>query len=271
VRPAPPAYPDIRLSMFCPAYYDEHNIPRVVEGMLRAVREMGIGEYEIVIVEDGSPDRTAEVADELAARHERVRVIHHEHNMGYGAALRTGFLSATLDYVFYTDGDCQFDLQELKRFIALMPYADIVSGFRIEKQYSTWRKFTSFIYNLVLRILFDIHDRDVDCAFKLYPTDLFRRIDIESRDAFIDAEIAIKARLLGYTQIEVGVNHLPRVDGVSTGARPSVVLRTFREIYRFYKKYGAEVKHTEAARKADTLNRVKAENDDAHAPEPDPR
>jgi glycosyltransferase involved in cell wall biosynthesis len=209
-------------------------------------------------VEDGSPDRTGEVADELAARHERVRVIHHERNMGYGAALTTGFLNAKLDYVFYTDGDCQFDLNELKRFIALIPYADIISGFRIQKQYSTWRKFTSFIYNLVLRILFDIHDRDVDCAFKLYPTELFRRITIESRDAFIDAEIAIKARLLGYSQIEVGVNHLPRVDGVSTGARPSVILRTFREIWRFHRQYGAEVKRTEAARKAEMLHRVKA-------------
>jgi len=269
VRPQAPRYADIRLSLFCPAYYDEHNIPRVVDGMLRVVEELGIGEYEIVVVEDGSPDRTGAVADELAARHERVRVIHHERNMGYGAALKTGFLSAKYDYVFYTDGDCQFDLQELKRFIALMPYADIVSGFRIEKQYSTWRKFTSFVYNLVLRILFDIHDRDVDCAFKLYPTDLFRRITIESRDAFIDAEIAIKARLLGYTQIEVGVNHLPRVDGVSTGARPSVILRTFREIYRFYRQFGAEVKRTEAARKAEALNRARSAQ--AAVSDPDPR
>ncbi len=227
----------IRLSIFFPAYYDEHNIPKVVEGALRVVGEMGITEYEIIIVEDGSPDRTGEVADELAARHERVRVIHHETNQGYGAALRTGFLAAKYDYVFYTDGDNQFDLDELKKFVALAPYTDIVAGYRVKKQYSRYRRFTSWVYNMILRQLFDIQDRDVDCAFKLYPTELFRRIEIESRDAFIDAEIAIKARHLGYSATEIGVTHLPRTDGISTGARPSVIWRTIKEIRRFHRVY----------------------------------
>jgi len=177
----------------------------------------------------------------LAAEHECVRVIHHEKNLGYGAALCTGFLSATKEYVFYTDGDNQFDLDELKKFVALIPYTDMVAGFRVKKQYSNYRKFTSSVYNFVLRVLFDIHDRDVDCAFKLYPTELFRQIELESRDAFIDAEIAIKARLLGYRATEVGVEHLPRVDGISTGARPSVILRTIGEIYRSYRKYRRQI------------------------------
>ena len=231
----------VSLTLFFPAYYDEANIPKVVTAALRVVEELGIEDHEIIIVEDGSPDRTGEVADELAARHPTVRVIHHEKNRGYGAALRSGFLGATREFVFYTDGDHQFDLQELKKFVALIPYTDIVSGFRIKKQYSIYRKLTSFTYNLVLRMLFDIQDRDVDCAFKLYPTELFRKIEIESRDAFIDAEIAIKARLLGYRSTEVGVRHLPRVDGISTGARPSVILRTIGEIYRSYRKYHREI------------------------------
>ena len=133
----------IRLSIFFPAYYDELNIPKVVEGALKVVQDMGITEYEIIIVEDGSPDRTGEVADRLAAEHEHVRVIHHERNLGYGAALRTGFLAAGLDYVFYTDGDNQFDLEELKKFIAVCPYTDIVAGYRVKKQYSRYRRFTS--------------------------------------------------------------------------------------------------------------------------------
>jgi len=237
---SPPAARDgkpLSLSLFFPAYYDEHNIPKVVEAALRVVEELGIADYEVIIVEDGSPDRTGEVADELAARHRRVRVVHHPRNLGYGMALRTGFREAAKDYVFYTDGDNQFDLAELKKFVALLPYTDIVSGFRVKKQYSTYRKLTSFVYNLILRILFDITDRDVDCAFKLYPTELFRRMELTSRDAFIDAEIAIKARLLGYASTEVGVRHLPRMDGISTGARPSVIFRTLAEIYRYYRKY----------------------------------
>lgn len=225
------------LSVFFPAYYDEKNITKVTEGALKAIHEMGIETFEIIIVEDGSPDRTGEVADELAAKYPQVRVIHHERNMGYGAALRTGFMNARHDWVFYTDGDNQFDLQELKKFIALTPYTDIVAGFRINKQYSAWRKFTSSVYNLVLRLLFDIRDRDVDCAFKIYRRDLFDKIVIESKDAFIDAEIAIKARLLNYSSTEVGVTHLPRVDGVSTGARPSVILRTIREILGYHRRY----------------------------------
>ena len=231
----------ISLSIFFPAYYDEANIPKVVEGALRVVEDLGIQDYEITIVEDGSPDRTGEVADELAAKHPHVRVIHHEKNLGYGMALRTGFTTATKDYVFYTDGDNQFDLNELKKFVALIRYTDIVAGFRVSKQYSLYRKITSATYNLVLRLLFDIHDRDVDCAFKLYPTRLFQEITLESKDAFIDAEIAIKARLLGYRATEVGVTHLPRMDGVSTGARPSVIFRTFGEIYRSYRKYHGQI------------------------------
>lgn len=225
------------LSIFFPAYYDEGNIAKVTEGALAVVQELRIETFEITIVEDGSPDRTGEVADALAARHPNVRVIHHPRNLGYGAALKTGFTSARHEWVFYTDGDNQFDLQELKKFVALTPYTDIVAGFRINKQYSRYRKFTSWVYNLVLRVLFDIRDRDVDCAFKIYRRSLFDRIVIESQDAFIDAEIAIKARLLNYSSTEVGVTHLPRLDGVSTGARPSVIFRTMREIWSYWRRY----------------------------------
>jgi glycosyltransferase involved in cell wall biosynthesis len=198
---------------------------------------MGIKTFEIIIVEDGSPDRTGEVADQLAARHPEVRVIHHPVNRGYGAALKTGFQAARYDWVFYTDGDNQFDLQELKRFVDLTAYADMIVGFRVRKQYSAYRQFTSFCYNQLLRLMFDVRDRDVDCAFKIYRRELFDRIGIESRDAFIDAEIAIKARFLDYSSIEVGVTHLPRLDGISTGARPSVIFRTLGEIFRYHRRY----------------------------------
>ncbi len=237
-----------RLSVFFPAYHDEKNIRKTTENTLRAIRELGIRTFEIIIVEDGSPDRTGEVADELAREHPEVRVIHHPENRGYGAALKTGFESAKYDWVFYTDGDNQFDLQELKKLIALTEYSDMVFGFRIKKQYSSYRKLTSFCYNQLLRVLFDIRDRDVDCAFKIFRRDLFDKIAIESKDAFIDAEIAIKARLLDYTCTEIGVTHLPRVDGVSTGARPSVILRTLGEIFRYYARYRRSVADVKAGR-----------------------
>ena len=233
---------NISLSVFFPAYYDEGNIRKVVTKVISVLEELQLADYEVTIIEDGSPDKTAEVADELAKQYSKVHVIHHEKNMGYGATLREGFVSAKLDYVFYSDGDNQFDLDELKKFVALIPYTDIVSGFRKRKQYSNYRKFTSFVYNFILRILFDIDDRDVDCAFKLFPTRLFKEIKIESVEAFIDAEIMIKARLLNYSVTEVGVKHLPRLDGVSTGARPSVIFGTIGEIYQYYKIYKKQIK-----------------------------
>ncbi len=227
---------DITLSVFFPAYYDEKNIGKVVHQAVKVLEELQLKDYEITIIEDGSPDNTAQVADELAKQNEKVNVIHHKKNLGYGATLKEGFKTAKLDYVFYTDGDNQFDIEELKKFVALIPYSDIVVGYRKKKQYSTYRKLTSFIYNFVLRFYFDIDFVDIDCAFKLFKRDLFDRITIKTKDAFIDAEIMIQAKLLGYTSTEVGVKHLPRIDGISTAARPQIIIRTIKEIIHVQKR-----------------------------------
>ncbi len=231
----------ITLSVFFPAYFDEKNIDKVVSSAVQVLNELKLKDYEVIIIEDGSPDKTGEVADMLAIKYERVRVIHHKKNMGYGATLKDGFLSAKFEYVFYTDGDNQFDLQEVKKFIALIPYSDIIVGYRKHKQYSLYRKFTSLSYNYLLRLLFDIHYWDIDCAFKLFPTKLFKEISIDSVDAFIDAEIMLKAKQLGYSTTEIGVLHLPRLDGISTGARPSVIIKTIKEVLEYRKKHRSEV------------------------------
>jgi glycosyltransferase involved in cell wall biosynthesis len=228
---------DIALSVFVPAYHDEKNIDKVVHSAVTVLDGMQLKDYEITIIEDGSPDRTGEVADSLARQYAKVKVIHHETNMGYGATLCEGFISAKLDYVFYTDGDNQFDLNELRKFVAMIPFADIIVGYRKKKQYSTYRKVTSLIYNYILRWLFEIDYVDIDCAFKLFRRDLFDKITITTKDAFVDAEIMIKAYLLGYTSTEIGVRHLPRIDGMSTAARPSMVVKTIVDMYRFRKEY----------------------------------
>lgn len=238
--------PNISLSVFFPAYYDEMNIDKVVTKAVEVLESLKLKDYEVIIIEDGSPDKTGEVADKLAEQHEKVRVIHHKVNMGYGATLKDGFYNAKFEYVFYSDGDNQFNLEELKKFIVLLPYSDIVVGFRKQKEYSFFRKLTSLCYNYLLKALFDIRFWDIDCAFKLFKADLFKKIAIESKDAFIDAEIMIKAKLLGYTSTELGVEHYPRVDGISTGARPSVIFRTLREIYEFRKVYLKEMRKIKA-------------------------
>lgn len=232
---------DIRLSVFFPAYYDEKNIGKVVVKALEVLDELQLKDYEITIIEDGSPDKTAEAADWLVSQYPKVKVIHHETNKGYGATLWEGFTTAKFEYVFYTDGDNQFDLDELKKFVALIPFSDIVAGYRKKKQYSPYRKLTSFVYNHLLKFVFDVDFIDIDCAFKIIKTDLFRQIKVNTKDAFIDAEIMIRARLLGYTFTEVGVTHLPRVDGVSTAARPSIIFRTIKEIMDFRKEVKKEL------------------------------
>ncbi len=232
---------DIRLSVFFPAYYDEKNIDKVVHKAVRVLEELELKDYEVTIIEDGSPDKTGEVADKLASQYPKVKVIHHAQNKGYGATLWEGFTSAKFEYVFYTDGDNQFDLDELKKFAALIPFSDMVVGYRKKKQYSPYRKLTSFVYNLLLRYVYDIDYIDIDCAFKIIKTDLFKKIEVKTKDAFIDAEIMIRAGLLGYTFTELGVKHLPRVDGVSTAARPSIIFRTIREIFELKKELKPEI------------------------------
>ncbi len=226
------------LSVFFPAYNEQDNIGTLTETSVNVLEEIG-GEYEVMIVNDGSTDRTGEVAEELARRYPRVRVIHHERNLGYGAALKTGFTSAKNDYIFYTDGDRQFDVRELKKFVALVGLSDLVVGFRIRKRYTLYRNIASFIYNLVLQLLFHLRYRDVNCAFKLVPKSLVDRTGIEAVGFFVDAELLIKAQRLGYTATEVGVNHYHRVAGLTTVSSRSI-LGTIKEMIEFYLRMRAK-------------------------------
>lgn len=228
------------LSVFFPAYNDEGNIGKVTKTAVSVLESMGV-DYEVIIVHDGSPDGTGTVADELALLYPKVRVIHHAINLGYGAALKTGFTTARKEYVFYTDGDNQFDIEEMRKFVPLagLGLSDLVVGFRNRKQYSLYRKITSFTYNLLLQVLFDLPYRDVDCAFKLVPRSLVDRIAISSTDAFVDAEILIRARQLDYEVTEIGVTHRPRETGVS-GVKTGVILGTIKEMVKFYFQVRAE-------------------------------
>lgn len=228
------------ISVFFPAYNDEENIGKVAAAAVETLEEIG-APYEVIIVHDGSPDRTGQVADGLAERYANVRVIHHPRNLGYGAALNTGFTNAKNDYIFYTDGDNQFDVREMKKFVALLGLTDMVVGFRNRKRYSLYRKTASFTFNLLLQVLFSMSYRDVDCAFKLVPKSLIDKTDLSSAHGFIDAEILIKAQQLGYSVTEVGVTHRPREGGVS-GVKTKVILRTIWEMVGFYLKVRAEDK-----------------------------
>lgn len=219
------------ITIFFPCYNEEQNVERVAREALTVAREIS-GDFEIIIVNDGSRDRTGEIADHLARENPEIRVIHHGANQGYGAALQSGFKNATKELVFYTDGDGQFKLEEITRLLPLIEKYDIVSGCRINRRDSFMRKANAFMWGALVNALFKFKISDVDSAFKLYRRKIFDEITLESKGALIDTEVLAKARARGYTITEVGVSHYPRLAGEQTGARLSVILRAFKELFK---------------------------------------
>lgn len=233
---APPgAEGPVSISIFFPCYNEQDNVARVTEQAVAVAESLG-ADYEILIVDDGSSDATGRIADELAAARERVRVIHHERNLGYGAALQSGFKAATRELVFYTDGDGQFDIGEMPGLLPLMQEYDIVSGYRLNRRDGLVRVLGGWVWTRLNCLLFSLNVRDMDCAFKLYKRAIFDTIKMESTGALIDTEILARAAKKGYRITQKGVHHFPRTTGRQTGASPKVVLRALRELLRLRRR-----------------------------------
>jgi len=222
------------ISAVLPAFNEEENIETATTRMADVLRSLNLRDWEIIVVDDGSADRTAEIADRLAAADPaHIRVFHHAPNRGYAEALKTGFTNARHELVFYTDSDNQFDVRELSNLLLLVEDADIVCGFRIYRFDPLTRLVLSWGFNLLVRIVFRIKVRDIDCAFKLFRREVFDRVTIESKKFFVDAEILAKAKYYGYRMTEIGVRHYPRPAGRST-VRPSHIPSTLRELARIW-------------------------------------
>jgi glycosyltransferase involved in cell wall biosynthesis len=226
-----PVHPDLSVTVFFPCYNEEANVEQTTMAAIKACERL-IGDYEIIIVNDGSRDRTGEIADLLAARHPRVRAVHNRPNRGYGGALARGFTEATKDWVFYTDGDGQFDFEELEHVLPLLSQYDIVSCYRMQRSDAFLRKCNAWAWGGLVRALFHMKLRDIDCAFKVYPRRFLDRIELKSTGALIDTEMLAKATYLGYRIGQIGVHHYPRTAGQQTGANLRVILRAFKELFR---------------------------------------
>jgi glycosyltransferase involved in cell wall biosynthesis len=229
----------VSISVFFPCYNEQSNVTRVVEQAISVLEKIH-ADFEVIIVNDGSADATAKIADEIAARDSRVKVVHHPTNLGYGAALQSGFRTASKKLVFYTDGDGQFDLNEMPPLLPLINRYDIVSCYRLNRQDSLVRKINAWCWTRLVCLLFGMKMRDIDCAFKLYKREIFDNIKMISSGALIDTEILARAIRKGYSIVQTGVHHYPRTAGTQTGAKIKVILRAFKELFKLYNQIKCE-------------------------------
>lgn len=227
------------LSIFLPAYNEERNLETTVKNVVGAASK-NVSNWELIIVNDGSKDDTKKIAEVLSNEDKRIRVISHEVNKGYGASLKTGFYSSKYSWISFIDSDGQFDFGEIGRFIQKQKAtnADLVIGYYNKRKASVTKILTSKIWEIVVYLLFGLKVKDIDCGFKLISKKVIDKIPkLESeRGAFITSELLIKAKKEGFRFAEVGVTHYPRIGGEATGRKLGVIIQSFRDLFRLWKK-----------------------------------
>jgi glycosyltransferase involved in cell wall biosynthesis len=229
--PEPAHHTPVSISVFFPCYNEQDNVEHTVEQAIAILKKLN-ADFEAIIVDDGSSDATGQIADEVSRRDSSVKVVHHPTNLGYGAALQSGFKAATKELVFYTDGDGQFDINEMPPLLPLMKQYDIVSCFRLNRKDNLMRRFNGWAWTKLVCFLFNMKVRDIDCAFKLYKREIFDNIQMSSLGALISAEVLARAARKGYSITQRGVHHYPRTAGAQTGANLRVILRAFKELFK---------------------------------------
>lgn len=216
------------LTVVLPAHNEAKNLPIVVPEVLTTLPQF-CDEFEVIVIDDGSQDGTRQLLSSLVDDHPRLRVERHEVNRGYGAALATGFRASSCDFVMFMDSDQQFKIEDLALLSPFVGQFDIVAGFRKERSDPVHRRIFAEIFNVTVRILFGVHLRDIDCAFKIFRGDQIRSLELSAPGALINTEIQAKLRRIGATLEQVGVNHYPRVAGHATGGSFRVIVRAMRE------------------------------------------
>lgn len=224
------------ISVVLPAHNEEAVLAVTLDKCVNALSDIA-PDYEIIVVDDGSDDRTGAIADEYAAANPRIRVVHNRPQRGYGGALIAGFNAMTKPLAFFMDADGQFDIRDLA---LLLPQREqghrAVLGYRLHRQDSPLRKVNAWGWKLLVSTLFDLHVRDVDCAFKLYDTSLLRAVDVTAEGAMVNTEMLVKLTRMGVPFVQVPVRHYPRVHGHASGANLRVIFHAFRELFRLHSK-----------------------------------
>lgn len=229
----------LSLSVVLPAYNEEAIIATTVEKAIQALTQI-VADFEVLVVNDGSKDRTGEIVAAIAEQEPRVRLVTHQVNQGAGAALVSGFVQASKTYTFYMDSDGQFDIYDLNWLLPQLENYDGVFGYRLDRQDSWMRKVNAWGWNQLVRAIFNVQVRDIDCAFKVFRTDYFRQVALEARGAVLLTEVVYKFTRAGYDYTQIPVQHLPREAGNATGAKLSVIARAFKELFFYAAKWRKE-------------------------------
>jgi glycosyltransferase involved in cell wall biosynthesis len=221
------------LSVFFPCFNEEKNIALFVKQAEEILPKIA-DKYEILIVNDGSRDQTKAVAEKVASSNTHIKVINHDTNRGYGAALKSGFSASSHDWIFFTDGDLQFDLTELQTLLPFTKTNSVIIGYRKNRAEGFRRALNARLFKTFVDILFRLHVRDIDCAFKLIRRDALQNIGLVSDGAFISSELLYRLKKKGYKFKQIGVTHYSRQFGNPTGSNLRVILKALKETVTLY-------------------------------------
>ena len=221
------------VSVVLPAHNEDDNIVESVRQALAAAQPVSRAQ-EVIVVDDGSRDATATLTAALAEQDERVRLVQHERNRGYGSAIRSGIAAASLDWILLTDADLQFDLRQLTEFVPYTRQAPLVIGYRALRNDPLMRRVNARGWNALVHVMFGLSVRDVDAAFKLIRRSTLQGVELTATGAAVDAELLAKLAERGSALVELPVRHLPRTAGDASGANLRVVARAFRELFSIW-------------------------------------
>jgi glycosyltransferase involved in cell wall biosynthesis len=221
------------ISLVLPMFNEKEYLGKTVPAAL-AVLESLSADFEIIIVDDASNDGSQDIADTLAAKDSRVKVVHHKINRKLGGVLKTGFSAASKEIVVYTDMDMPFDFSLLGEFLSLTDRVDIINGCRMTSERSFKRKLYSMVYNSLIRVIFGLRVEDVNFSMKIFKKEILAELDLKSEGSFISAEILVKAQYRGYKIVEVPVNFQLRLWGLSRLSSPSVVYKIIYEMVKLF-------------------------------------
>lgn len=222
------------LSFVFPVFDEERNIGEVIQSARQIGDELE-SNFEVVVVDDGSRDASPDIISEWVKRDSRIRVVRHLRNAGYGAALRSGLTEARGELVFFSDSDLQFDLAEIRDLLEHTQDFDIVAGYRSPRRDPWHRIAIARVWGTIVRVLFGLRIRDIDCAFKLFHRRVIEKVPLASVGAFINTELLVRARAAGFRIHEVPVSHRRRQHGSQTGARPRVIAKAALELSSLYR------------------------------------